>query len=98
MFTGPATAAPVREKSRTMLSPLIVRSSATGMGASTLPSLSRKSSAAYSPSGREAMFARMSRAARAVSSPKAAAVTPAPNSSITSPSRRAPRSRALSWA
>ena len=46
MFTGPATAGEVPEKSMVMLSPSTRSSRAMGMGSSVMPSLSRKSSAA----------------------------------------------------
>ena len=45
MLTGPAQAGEEREKSITMRSPSMVRSSAIFSGSSTMPSLSRKSSA-----------------------------------------------------
>ena len=97
MFTGPAQAGDEREKSSVRRSPATVRSSATLSGSSTTPSLSSQSSTEARPSGKAAIWARMIRAARALSSTIAWAITASPYSSSSACILRTPRSSALIW-
>ena len=97
MLTGPAHCGADPVKSNVNRSPWISRATLIDKGVSSMPSLSRKSSASQRPFGRASSSERIRRSARCPKATSAAETVSAPYSSRSSSIRLTPRSSALSW-